>query len=146
VIAAGTLAASTQGLNNDAGLIQSVGDAVINTNGQALDNTNSGNTGGIVSGAALNVQSGSLNNQNGFIASSGNHTLTIAGAADNRGGSISSNGDTTLSAATFDNRGVSYQCQRQSRCRGGRFAGQPRWQPDCRWQRDAVCGDDRQQQ
>ncbi len=110
ISAAGQLDINSQALSNNAGLVESVGNATINTNGQALSNTNSGLTAGIVSGGGLDINAGSLNNQAGYIASSGNLTITTTGDIDNRNlgtskGQILGNGTATLTAANIQNQG-----------------------------------------
>ncbi|AZP14077.1 hemagglutinin repeat-containing protein [Undibacterium parvum] len=104
ILAAGTLNANTLALSNNAGLIEAAGDATISTNGNALVNTNSASNAGIVSAAKLRLQTGDLNNQSGFIASSGNNNITSSGTLDNRTGLITSNAVTTVQAVNIDNR------------------------------------------
>jgi adhesin HecA-like repeat protein len=110
MIAAGNLTLGTQALPNAAGLLQAAGNAQIDTHGQALVNTGSGNAGGIVAGGTLNVAAGSIDNQAGFIASTGRQTLTVSGDLDNRAangqaGVIVTNGDSTITAANLLNQG-----------------------------------------
>jgi filamentous hemagglutinin len=68
-----TVALSSGALANDAGLIQSGGVMTIDTNGQALINTNaagySTKQGGITSGDTLSLTTGAVNNTAGFIGS-----------------------------------------------------------------------------
>ncbi len=108
VIAGGKLSADTQALNNDQGLLMSVGDSRIDTHGQRLTVTRSGNSGGIVAGGALHIQSGTLHNPSGYLASGGGQTLNITGDLDNRvldgiAGQIVSNGDIAIDAANILN-------------------------------------------
>jgi filamentous hemagglutinin len=110
MIASGNLTLGTQALSNATGLLQAAGDAQIDTHGQALTNTGSGNAGGIVAGGALNIGAGSIDNQAGFIASTGPQTLTVSGDIDNRAangqaGVIVTNGDSTIAAANVLNQG-----------------------------------------
>jgi filamentous hemagglutinin len=110
MIAGGNLALGTQALSNAGGLLQAAGNAQIDTHGQALTNTGSGNAGGIVAGGTLNVAAGSIDNQAGFIASTGTQTLTVTGDLDNRAangeaGVIVTNGDSTITAANVLNQG-----------------------------------------
>ncbi|MBD9665678.1 filamentous hemagglutinin N-terminal domain-containing protein [Variovorax sp. VRV01] len=69
--ASGTIGLNTGALVNDAGLIQSGGAMAIDTNGQALTNTNaegySTGQGGIVSADTLTLNTGAVNNAAGFI-------------------------------------------------------------------------------
>jgi filamentous hemagglutinin len=62
-------------LNNDAGLIQGANQLVINTNGQTLANTNSGKTGGIISGGTLEIQAGDVKNTSGVVSSRAAQTV-----------------------------------------------------------------------
>ena len=110
VIAGGKLSADTQALNNDQGLLMSVGDTRIDTHGQNLTVTHSGNNGGIVAGGALHIQSGALYNPSGYLASNGGQTLDISGDLDNRvldgvAGQIVSNGNVAINAANILNNG-----------------------------------------
>ncbi|WP_190275146.1 hemagglutinin repeat-containing protein [Collimonas fungivorans] len=104
VVAAGNLSTSTAALNNTQGLLQSVGNARIDSHGQAIVNRSSGNSGGIVSGGTLDVKGGSLDNQAGYVASNGKQTLAVAGDLDNRSsGQIVANGSNTITAANVLN-------------------------------------------
>jgi len=106
IVAAGNLTANTAALNNAQGLLQSVGNTSIDSNGQAITNTNSGNSGGIIAGGTLDVKGGALNNQAGYLASNGKQTLTIGGDLDNRSsGQVVSNGNNTINAANVLNNG-----------------------------------------
>ena len=109
IAAGGKLDMSTQALANDGGLLQSVGDARIDTGSQVLVNTNSGNTGGIVAGGDLTILAGGIDSRAGFIAGTGSLALTVAGDLDNRAlggkaGQIVSNGSGTISAANLFNQ------------------------------------------
>jgi filamentous hemagglutinin len=115
VVAANADLAITSGaLSNQQGLLQAGAGLRIDTQGQALINTGSGNSGGnsggIVAGAALDIAAGSLDNQGGLIASSGNQTLAIAGNLDNsasggQAGQLFSRGDSRITAVNVSNRG-----------------------------------------
>ena len=84
-------------LTNDAGLLQSGGDARIDTHGYALSNRDSGSKGGISSLGALTLNAGAIDNQQGFIASQGD--LQLDGAQlDNQRGTLAS--QAALSAVT----------------------------------------------
>lgn len=109
IAAPGNLDLTTLALSNDGGLLQSVGNARIDTGSQALVNTNSGNTGGIVAGGDLTVYAGSIDSRAGFIAGTGSLALTVAGDLDNRAyggkaGQIVSNGGGTISSANLFNQ------------------------------------------
>ena len=87
---------------NSTGLVQSGGDLAINTHDQALINRDSGEA-GIVSGGALAITSGDLDNQNGVIAAASAATLSSAGVT-NGDGTLLSNGALTLNSGAFDNQ------------------------------------------
>ncbi|WP_307579487.1 hemagglutinin repeat-containing protein [Variovorax paradoxus] len=135
--AQGTLAATTTvnlksgALQNDTGLVQSGGAMTIDTNGQALTNTNaSGYTngqGGITSGGTLSLTTGAVDNSAGFIgaagdlgASTGQFTnangglvlgqsklaINTNGASyDNSGGQTQAVGDLGINAGSISNNG-----------------------------------------
>lgn len=110
IVAGGGLTISSTVLSNDRGLLQAMGDVAIDTQGQSLTNTNSGNNGGIVAGALLSISAGSVDNRAGFIASNGSQTITVAGNLDNRAsgsgaGQIVSNADSRVIAANVLNNG-----------------------------------------
>ena len=105
IVATTTLSATTLAVNNQSGLIQGGSSVNLNTQGQTLTNTQSGATGGIVSGGALTVQSGALDNTGGYLASNGNQNLTIQGDITNTGGVITTLGNLAASASgTLDNQ------------------------------------------
>ncbi|EAS5177704.1 hypothetical protein LCK10_000681, partial [Salmonella enterica] len=66
----GGLSLTTHTLTNTSGRLQSDADLTINTQGYALDNADSGEQGGIVALKDLQLCTGRLNNQAGFIAAS----------------------------------------------------------------------------
>lgn len=110
VVAGSGLTISSTALSNDRGLLQAMGDVAIDTQGQSLTNTNSGNNGGIVAGALLGISAGSIDNRAGFIASNARQTITVAGNLDNRAsgpdaGQIVSNADSGIIAANVLNNG-----------------------------------------
>ncbi len=71
-------------LRNSAGLIQAGGRLFIDTGSQALHNANSGSDKGIVGQDAVELRSGHLLNDRGFIAGKGN-VLLVAPVLENRG-------------------------------------------------------------
>ena len=74
--AVGDLRLSTQQLQNDnGGLIQSGAALSIDTHGQRLSNTNSGDSGGLISQGDMYLVSGELDNQHGALLASGNINL-----------------------------------------------------------------------
>jgi len=98
----GTVALYTGALNNDAGLIQATDSLVIHTSGQTLTNTHSGTTSGIFAKGHASLTTGDIANNGGFLASSGN--LTVSGAhIANTGGAIASGGTLAISGNALDN-------------------------------------------
>ncbi|MGE1562751.1 hemagglutinin repeat-containing protein [Pantoea septica] len=90
-------------LTNDAGLLQSGGDARIDTHGYALSNRDSGSKGGISSLGALTLNAGAIDNQQGFIASQGD--LQLDGAQlDNQRGTLASQAALSAAAASVSNQ------------------------------------------
>ncbi|EBB0752084.1 hypothetical protein DNG16_23975, partial [Salmonella enterica] len=63
-------------LDNSAGRIQSGGDAQLDTHGQSLTNRDSGNTGGVLTGGALTLRTGDIDNQRGTLIGRGNTIMT----------------------------------------------------------------------
>ncbi|KAA5950907.1 filamentous hemagglutinin N-terminal domain-containing protein [Pantoea sp. Bo_2] len=88
--------------DNSTGLVQSGGDLAINTHDKALINRDSGKA-GIVSGGALALTSGDLDNQNGVIAAASAATISSAGVT-NGDGTLLSDGALTLNSGAFDNQ------------------------------------------
>ncbi|KAA5929370.1 MULTISPECIES: filamentous hemagglutinin N-terminal domain-containing protein, partial [unclassified Pantoea] len=88
--------------DNSTGLVQSGGDLAINTHDNALINRDSGKA-GIVSGGALALTSGDLDNQNGVIAAASAATISSAGVT-NGDGTLLSDGALTLNSGAFDNQ------------------------------------------
>ncbi|BEP41579.1 hemagglutinin repeat-containing protein [Variovorax sp. V15] len=118
--AKGTIAATTTvdiksgALNNDTGLVQSGGAMTIDTNGQALTNTNAaGHTngqGGITSADTLTLSAGSVNNNSGFIGAKGALTATTQGSrgfSNTVGGKLIGQAAVTINTngASFENSG-----------------------------------------
>ncbi|PKE30568.1 filamentous hemagglutinin [Rahnella sp. AA] len=104
LIALQSLTLSSQVLNNEAGLLQSTGDMLIDTHGQRLSNRNSGEMGGIFSEGALTLFSDALDNVSGVLVSMGNAVLST-GSVDNRGGQLVSWNQFTLNSQTLNNAG-----------------------------------------
>ncbi|WP_445286458.1 two-partner secretion domain-containing protein [Variovorax atrisoli] len=115
--AKGTIAATTTvnvkagALNNDAGLIQSGAATVINTNGQALTNTNAAGyingQGGITSADTLTLNAGAVNSDAGFIGAKGVLTANTQGVSNTAGGQVIGQAAVTINTngATYDNSG-----------------------------------------
>lgn len=105
----GVLSLQSQGLLNDAGgLLQSTGALSLDTQGQALVNTDAGPSGGIVAGGALTVAAGALDNRQGLVASQGDLVLR-AGTVVNAAGQLLSTQRLQLEAQSLDNRGGQLQ-------------------------------------
>ncbi|BBB89692.1 two-partner secretion domain-containing protein [Methylomusa anaerophila] len=94
---------------NEAGLVQAAGDLILDTGGQTLANTNSGATGGIIGRGSVNLLTGSLTNQAGYIY--GENTLTVKSADINnsQGGLLTSAGAMDITAASLNNQGGQIQ-------------------------------------
>ena len=102
--------AATGALSNAGGLLQAGGALTVAIGAQALVNTASGNSGGIVAGGKLTVNAGSLDNRAGFIGSKGSQALTVAGDLDNRAidghaSQIATNADSIIRAGRVFNQG-----------------------------------------
>ncbi|MCA1859153.1 hemagglutinin repeat-containing protein [Janthinobacterium sp. HSC-3S05] len=118
----GTIAASqilnvqVGALNNEGGLLQGGGALVLNTHGQALNNSNAaayavrhpGMVGGISSGGSTSLVTGSWNNTGGYFGSAG-QVGGSTGAVDNRDGKIVSSGGLDLVIGGFRNQGGQVQ-------------------------------------
>ena len=92
-------------LDNSAGLIQSGGDAQLNTHGQVLTNREGGKTGGILAGGTLTLSTGNIDNQRGTLIGRGNTTVK-AGGLDNRSGTLASDtGHLAMTAGETHNQG-----------------------------------------
>jgi len=115
--ARGTIAATTTvdvksgALNNDAGLIQSGAAMVIDTNGQALTNTNAAGyingQGGITSADTLTLNAGAVNSSAGFIGAKGVFTANTQGVSNTAGGQVIGQAAVTIdtNGATYNNSG-----------------------------------------
>ncbi|WP_426074338.1 hemagglutinin repeat-containing protein [Janthinobacterium sp. DSP2-3-3] len=112
----GTVNLQTGILDNDGGLLQSGGAMVIDTHGNALLNTNAGayavrhpgSAGGISSGAGLSLQTGSWNNAGGYLGAAGNITGSV-GQLDNRGGQVVGKSALDLTLSGLQNQGGQIQ-------------------------------------
>lgn len=85
IAASGDLGLSSGVLNNDAGLLQSAGNLNIDTQGAALSNRLSGETGGILSQGTLTIHSGELDNSQGMLVSAGTTDLFTAQLDNSQG-------------------------------------------------------------
>ncbi|MGR3863914.1 hemagglutinin repeat-containing protein, partial [Edwardsiella anguillarum] len=89
LMAGGELQLDSGLLDNSAGLIQSGGNGQLNTHGQTLINRESSKRGGIVTGGALTLSAGNIDNLLGTLIGHGDTTVT-AGHLDNRTGTLAS--------------------------------------------------------
>ncbi|MGJ7495942.1 hemagglutinin repeat-containing protein [Variovorax sp. RT4R15] len=113
----GTLAATTTvairsgALANDTGLIQSGGAMTIDTNGQALANTNAAGyangQGGLASADTLTLNAGAVNNNAGFIGSKRALVANTQGFSNTGGGLVVGQAEVSINSngATYDNAG-----------------------------------------
>ncbi|WP_348995266.1 hemagglutinin repeat-containing protein [Achromobacter sp. HNDS-1] len=100
----GTLSADSGVLNNAGGLLQSAQGMRVDTHGQSLANTGAGNTGGVLSGDALALASGSLDNRGGIVHSQGD-ALIRSGGIDNTAGQLGGNAHVDIAGAALSNGG-----------------------------------------
>ncbi|MFL9583794.1 hemagglutinin repeat-containing protein [Stenotrophomonas sp. AB1(2024)] len=98
----GALDIRSGALDNSGGRLQSQTGLRINSNGQAILNTASDSTGGILAGDTLRIDGGALDNRGGTVLAQGEAQLAL-GTVDNRGGSLSSAARLTLDAASLAN-------------------------------------------
>ncbi|MDR6518870.1 filamentous hemagglutinin [Variovorax paradoxus] len=111
--AKGTVAATTTvdiksgALSNDTGLVQSGGAMAIDTNGQALTNTNAtgytSGQGGITSADTLTLNAGAVNNSAGFIGAKGVLTANTQHLSNTAGGQV-----VGLAAVSINTNGTTY--------------------------------------
>ncbi|QHT52753.1 filamentous hemagglutinin N-terminal domain-containing protein [Serratia liquefaciens] len=85
IAASGDLGLSSGVLNNDGGLLQSAGNMNIDTQGAALSNRLSGETGGILSQGTLTIHSGALDNSQGMLVGAGTTDLFTAQLDNSQG-------------------------------------------------------------
>lgn len=102
LVARTDLSISSGTTDNHSGLIQSGGDLTLDTHGQALINRDSGKA-GIISGGALALNSGDLDNQNGVIAAASAANIS-SGLLTNIDGTLMSDGALTLKTGALDNQ------------------------------------------
>lgn len=103
IAARGTLNIKSGQLSNIGGLLQAAGTLAVDTNGQALVNTQSGASSGIVGLGAVTLKTGNLNNQGGYIGAQGALQVTASGSVNNSGGGILGKGQVSISATGLDN-------------------------------------------
>jgi filamentous hemagglutinin len=86
IAATGGLSLNSGALTNDGGLLQSAGNMNMDTQGAALSNRLSGETGGILSQGTLTIHSGALDNTQGMLV--GGTTDLFTGRLDNSKGTL----------------------------------------------------------
>jgi len=101
LVGATDLSISSGKTDNHTGLIQSGGDLALDTHGQAT-NRDSGKA-GIISGGALRLNSGDLDNQNGVIAAASAASIS-SGSLTNIDGILMADGTLTLKTGALDNQ------------------------------------------
>ncbi|WPU21310.1 hemagglutinin repeat-containing protein [Cedecea neteri] len=89
-------------LDNSAGRIQSGGDGQLDTHGQTLTNRENGKTGGILTGGALTLKTGDIDNQRGVVVSSDMARLTTTDL-NNQQGQLTGHGGLDLTTHTLTN-------------------------------------------
>uniref|UniRef100_UPI0025AEE8AF hemagglutinin repeat-containing protein n=2 Tax=Photorhabdus laumondii TaxID=2218628 RepID=UPI0025AEE8AF len=97
------LTMNTGELNNTSGLLQSKTTLSLNTHGQKLTNTQSGDDLGILSGSDLTLEAGEIDNTAGKIDSQGKTTLTSQNL-NNTDGKILSKGKADLTTQAVNNQ------------------------------------------
>ncbi|RAX02149.1 hemagglutinin repeat-containing protein [Photorhabdus sp. S9-53] len=93
---------TTQALNNTRGQIQSESSLLLDTQNQALTNTDSGKTGGIIAKDSLRISSGKLTNDSGVILGHGIHINTHEQRLSNPKGIIESKKNLQLDSGELD--------------------------------------------
>ncbi|SCZ66563.1 hemagglutinin repeat-containing protein, partial [Photorhabdus luminescens] len=93
---------TTLALDNTRGQIQSESTLLLDTQNQALTNTNSGKTGGIIAKDALRISSGKLTNDAGVILGHGIHIDTHEHQLSNQKGAIESKKNLQLDSGELD--------------------------------------------
>ncbi|MFT4174034.1 MAG: filamentous hemagglutinin N-terminal domain-containing protein, partial [Rhodocyclaceae bacterium] len=113
---AGGVIAGTNGVSidagavdNNAGLIQSQSGLAIDTHGQRLSNTASGEARGIVAAGAVTLRAGEVDNGGGYVGSGGALSLKAEGSIGNSGGRLNSQGSLDITAPQLDNGGGQIQ-------------------------------------
>lgn len=105
----GALDINSGTLDNEEGLIQAAGALAIDTHGQTLSNTHSGNSNGIIGQSSVNLTTGNLDNHAGYIGSTGALTSVNAAITNTQGGILTSIGQMNLDGSSLDNQGGQIQ-------------------------------------
>uniref|UniRef100_UPI0023AF9945 hemagglutinin repeat-containing protein n=1 Tax=Sedimenticola hydrogenitrophicus TaxID=2967975 RepID=UPI0023AF9945 len=103
VVARDSLLIQGGALNNSGGLLEALSTLTVDTQGQTLTNAGTATQGGINSGGALQLQTGELDNQSGYIGAAGNATITAHQLRNHAGGTLLAEGDLTVNAQEIDN-------------------------------------------
>jgi filamentous hemagglutinin len=105
----GALDIQSGALNNEEGLIQAAEALAINTHGQTLVNTHSGNSGGIIGQGSVHLATGDIDNRAGYIGSNGALTAQSGAIANTGGGVLVSATQMNLNGSSLDNQGGQIQ-------------------------------------
>ncbi|HCM1918904.1 TPA: hemagglutinin repeat-containing protein [Salmonella enterica subsp. salamae serovar 28:r:e,n,z15] len=98
-----TLSVLSDTVNNLRGLLQSVGMLTLDTQHHTLINTNSGKTGGIISGGDIHVIGGQFDGDQGMLAGQNISISTGGEAFSHRGGLLEATGSLHLNTGQLDN-------------------------------------------
>jgi filamentous hemagglutinin len=110
--AATTLTSTSGAFTNNAGLIQAGGALLLNTQGNALTNSNSGTDKGILGQSSVTLRTGDLVNQAGFIGAAGNLTATSGNITNSQAGVITSKSNIDLTGTGLNNQGGQIQAKK----------------------------------
>ncbi len=104
IAATGDLRLNSGALTNDGGLLQSAGNMSMDTQGAALSNRQSGETGGILSQGTLTIHSGALDNTQGMLVGGGTTDL-FTGRLDNSKGTLVGKQQLNINSLALTNDG-----------------------------------------
>lgn len=107
----GALTINSGTFNNNAGLIQAKGVLDIDTHGQTLSNTQSGENGGIIGQKTTTLTTAKLDNHTGYIGSGGTLTTHSAEIDNTENGHIVSSRQITLNGSGLENQSGKIQAQ-----------------------------------
>ncbi|WP_387468203.1 hemagglutinin repeat-containing protein, partial [Photorhabdus sp. RM323S] len=105
ILSKGKAGLTTQAVNNKSGLIQSTASLDLDTQQQELVNTDSGENGGIVAQDSLELTTGKLINDRGFIRGNATHINTHQQALNNLAGTITSKKNLQLDSGELNSTG-----------------------------------------
>lgn len=99
----GALNVHSGAVNNDTGLMQATGALNVDSSGQALTNTNAGQTGGIISGGTMTLATGDFDNRAGVVRAGTDLSARTATLDNTNGGQFGGAANVALNAATLRN-------------------------------------------